>query len=109
MLTDRKIVSQALLATHNFIARETVVQENGKVLPELDDTCYHLSIENRSFVEKTRTRPLKFKKKLYEFFTAPITKFWANSVSTISFCIVFNKLFTIKNTTTKHNISIVGK
>lgn len=85
-----------MLATHNFIPRETVVQENGKVLPELDDTCYHLSIENRSFVEKTRTRPLKFKKKLYEFFTAPITKFWANSVSTISIRIVLFNSYSIK-------------
>lgn len=26
-------------------------------------------------------RPLKLKKKIYEFYTAPITKFWADSVS----------------------------
>ena len=28
-------------------------------------------------------RPLKLKKKIYEFYTAPITKFWADSVSGI--------------------------
>lgn len=28
-------------------------------------------------------RPLRLKKKIYEFYTAPITKFWADSVSTI--------------------------
>lgn len=28
-----------------------------------------------------RHRPLKLKKKFYEFYTAPITKFWADSVS----------------------------
>lgn len=26
-------------------------------------------------------RPLRLKKKIYEFYTAPITKFWADSVS----------------------------
>lgn len=26
-------------------------------------------------------RPLRLKKKFYEFYTAPITKFWADSVS----------------------------
>lgn len=38
---------------------------------------HHFSLEER----KVRSRPLKYKKRIYEFFTAPITKFWANSVS----------------------------
>lgn len=31
--------------------------------------------------EMKQHRPLKFKKKMSEFYTAPITKFWADSVS----------------------------
>lgn len=35
-----------------------------------------------SYEDDTRMhRPLKLKKKIYEFYTAPITKFWADSVS----------------------------
>lgn len=66
----------------SFIPRDTVVQENGKVLPESEDSKYHFSFDDRWYPEKNRSRPLKVKKKLYEFYTAPITKFWANSVST---------------------------
>lgn len=69
--------------TENFIPRDTIVQENGKVLPDIDDSKYHFTFDDRSYPEKNRSRPLKVKKKLYEFYTAPITKFWANSVSTI--------------------------
>lgn len=29
-------------------------------------------------------QPLRLKKKFYEFYTAPITKFWADSVSTLA-------------------------
>lgn len=57
--------------------KDTVVQENGKVLAGMEEAHYHFSLDDR----KLRSRPLKFKKRVYEFFTAPITKFWANSVS----------------------------
>jgi len=30
-------------------------------------------------------QPLRLKKKFYEFYTAPITKFWADSVSTCNY------------------------
>lgn len=70
------------MLSENFIPRDTIVQENGKVLPDMDESKFHLSLyDDKSFPEKTRSRPLKVKKKLYEFYTAPITKFWANSVS----------------------------
>lgn len=64
--------------------RDTIVQENGKVLPEFEEQRYphHHHHQNVSWEEKKiRSKPLKTKKKVYEFFTAPITKFWANSVS----------------------------
>ena len=35
--------------------------------------------------EDKRMRPLRLRKKIYEFFTAPITKFWADSVSVYLF------------------------
>lgn len=75
----------------NFIPRDTIVQENGKVLPDNEDSKFHYSFDDRAYPEKTKSRPLKVKKKLYEFYTAPITKFWANSVSKYRLLFVHNK------------------
>ncbi|XP_065168332.1 transient receptor potential cation channel trpm isoform X4 [Atheta coriaria] len=87
---------QALLSD-SFIARETIVQENGKVVPDMDETKYHFSFdESAKYHPDKRTRPLKLKKKIYEFFTAPITKFWANSISYLLFLIIFSYTVLVK-------------
>lgn len=41
----------------------------------------YVPLQLDGFFELKRHRPLRLQKKLYEFFTAPITKFWADSVS----------------------------
>ncbi|XP_028025210.1 transient receptor potential cation channel trpm isoform X2 [Bombyx mandarina] len=74
---------------------ETRVDQNGKVgkvgwepsyreLPE-----YHPS-------EIKRMRPLRLRKKIYEFFTAPITKFWADSIAYILFLLMFTYTVLVK-------------
>jgi transient receptor potential cation channel subfamily M protein 3 len=60
--------------------KNTVVQENGKVVTECDDINQHFHFPLDYFEVKS-SRPLRLKKKLYEFYTAPITKFWGHSVS----------------------------
>jgi len=69
--------------------RESFIQENGKVAltgirggPDGASYCdigtallYHPELEVKN------ERPLGLKKKLYEFYTAPISKFWSHSVS----------------------------
>lgn len=81
---------QALL-TENFITRDTIVQENGKVHAEFDEhNKYHIFYTDVYAEKVPKNRELKIKKKLYEFYTAPITKFWANSVS-IEITYFFNK------------------
>lgn len=70
---------QALIGD-NFSTRETVVHENGKVMPDCDEYKEYLHIP-LDYYEIKQNRPLRLKKKLYEFYTAPITKFWANAVS----------------------------
>ncbi|XP_072379429.1 transient receptor potential cation channel trpm isoform X4 [Diabrotica undecimpunctata] len=70
------------LLTENFITRDTVVQENGKILPEFDDSKFK--------PQYSKGKELKLKKKLYEFYTAPITKFWSNSVAYIAFLVLFS-------------------
>ena len=60
--------------------RDTIIQENGKVMTDDDIEIrefYHLPLD---FYEMKAARPLRLKKKLYEFYNAPITKFWAHSV-----------------------------
>lgn len=57
------------------------MQENGRVFTDSEE-CMHFSFEDSKFYpDRLKYKPLKVKKKLYEFYTAPITKFWANSVS----------------------------
>lgn len=60
--------------------KNTVVQENGKVVAEGDDMNqqFHLPMD---YFDVKNNRPLRLRKKLYEFYTAPITKFWGHSVS----------------------------
>lgn len=83
------------LLSQEFTPKDTVVQENGTVLPDLEETKYFSFDGN--FPEKTRQmRPLKLKKKIYEFFTAPITKFWANSISYLLFLIIFSYTVLVK-------------
>merc|ERR1719418_391898 len=38
-----------------------------------------------NFVAKKKTRPLKLRKKLYEFYAAPISKYWAHTIAYVAF------------------------
>lgn len=49
-------------------------------LSESDPSQYREFL-NMSDYEVKQHQPLRLKKKIYEFYTAPITKFWADSVS----------------------------
>lgn len=61
--------------------KETIVQENGRVLTDNDDGIHRAYGLQSEYYDNKTTRPLRLRKKLYEFYTAPITKFWANAVS----------------------------
>lgn len=61
--------------------KETIVQENGKVLTDHDDGIHRAYGTRAEYYDNKTTRPLRLRKKLYEFYTAPIAKFWANAVS----------------------------
>lgn len=45
------------------------------------DTCQKEFAQLSHDFEIRHHQPLRLKKKIYEFYTAPITKFWADSVS----------------------------
>uniref|UniRef100_A0A914DFJ8 Ion transport domain-containing protein n=1 Tax=Acrobeloides nanus TaxID=290746 RepID=A0A914DFJ8_9BILA len=44
----------------------------------------------------TRKKPIKFRRKLYEFFVAPITTFWAWSLNFLVFLTIFTYVLLIK-------------
>ncbi|XP_026670370.1 transient receptor potential cation channel trpm isoform X3 [Ceratina calcarata] len=97
-LSVRKISSsqqgaKALISNEHTttVAKETIVQENGKVLTDVDDGIHRASFGIQSdYYDIKNSRPLKLRKKLYEFYTAPITKFWANAIAYIIFLVLFS-------------------
>nr|XP_031831951.1 transient receptor potential cation channel trpm isoform X6 [Nomia melanderi] len=73
------------------VVKETIVQENGKVLTDNDDVGIHRAYGIHSdYYDIKNSRPLRLRKKLYEFYTAPITKFWANAIAYIIFLLLFS-------------------
>ncbi|KAJ8980323.1 hypothetical protein NQ317_008031 [Molorchus minor] len=79
----------------NFLPVDTIVHENGKVLPDLDE--FNSRLVTDAYPEEiSKQRELKIKKKLYEFYTAPITKFWANSLAYVTFLGMFSYMILVK-------------
>ncbi|XP_052873774.1 transient receptor potential cation channel trpm [Anopheles cruzii] len=87
---------QALLSD-TYSMKDTKVQENGKVgltgclgskvsLTDSENTQYKDYMYDNDVRQQ---RPLKMKKKIYEFYTAPITKFWADSMAYVFFLVLF--------------------
>ncbi|XP_045461703.1 transient receptor potential cation channel trpm isoform X16 [Harmonia axyridis] len=88
---SEKIPDAEALLTETFGRSDVFLQENGKPFGGMDD--------NRTFAEfgkMPKQRQLRVRKKLYEFYTAPITKFWANSIAYIAFLVIFSYLVLVK-------------
>lgn len=56
--------------------------ENGKVFP------FDVSLDSEKGKVKNKQKPLKLGKKIYEFYGAPITKFWGHTVSIFQYVIL---------------------
>ncbi|XP_050595313.1 transient receptor potential cation channel trpm isoform X3 [Bombus affinis] len=83
--------AKALISNeHTTAIKETIVQENGKVLTDNDDGIHRTYGINSDYYDIKNSRPLRLRKKLYEFYTAPITKFWANAIAYIIFLVLFS-------------------
>ncbi|XP_060805622.1 transient receptor potential cation channel trpm isoform X10 [Amyelois transitella] len=74
---------------------ETRVDQNGKVGKIGWEPSYRELPEHHAPEDK-RMRPLRLRKKIYEFFTAPITKFWADSIAYILFLLMFTYTVLVK-------------
>ncbi|XP_019755238.2 transient receptor potential cation channel trpm isoform X3 [Dendroctonus ponderosae] len=87
---------KALLA-ENFLARDAIIHENGKILHDYDsESKYHMFFTDTYSDKMPKQRELRIKKKLYEFFTAPITKFWSNSIAYLAFLFLFSYTILVK-------------
>ncbi|ERL88775.1 hypothetical protein D910_06157, partial [Dendroctonus ponderosae] len=88
--------AEALLA-ENFLARDAIIHENGKILHDYDsESKYHMFFTDTYSDKMPKQRELRIKKKLYEFFTAPITKFWSNSIAYLAFLFLFSYTILVK-------------
>ncbi|CAK1584263.1 unnamed protein product [Parnassius mnemosyne] len=74
---------------------ETRVDQNGKVGKIGWEPSYR-ELPEYYVPEDKRMRPLRLRKKIYEFFTAPITKFWADSIAYILFLLMFTYTVLVK-------------
>ncbi|XP_014228067.1 transient receptor potential cation channel trpm isoform X2 [Trichogramma pretiosum] len=86
---------QALIAkdqSTGAVPKETIVHGNGKVHTDVDEVGSHRAygVTTDYLYDNKSSRPLKNKKKLYEFYTAPITKFWANATAYVIFLVLFS-------------------
>ncbi|EDW08386.2 uncharacterized protein Dmoj_GI19939, isoform D [Drosophila mojavensis] len=101
---------KALLAD-TYSVRDTKVHENGKVnltagaeeppskvsLTDSDPSQFREFFHLSEFTNEIKQhQPLRLKKKFYEFYTAPITKFWADSIAYMFFLIMFSFTVLVK-------------
>ncbi|XP_039228363.1 transient receptor potential cation channel trpm isoform X21 [Drosophila yakuba] len=87
---------KALLAD-SYSVRDTKVHENGKVsLTDSDPAQFREFFNLSEYNEVKQHQPLRLKKKFYEFYTAPITKFWADSIAYMFFLIMFSFTVLVK-------------
>ncbi|XP_055688814.1 transient receptor potential cation channel trpm isoform X3 [Lutzomyia longipalpis] len=89
--------AEALLSD-TYSMRDTKVHENGKVsLTDSDAGMHQKDYMQLSYdYDIKQHRPLKLKKKIYEFYTAPITKFWADSLAYVFFLVLFTYTVLVK-------------
>ncbi|XP_064548254.1 transient receptor potential cation channel trpm isoform X6 [Drosophila montana] len=89
--------TDALLAD-TYSVRDTKVHENGKVsLTDSDPSQFREFFHLSEFSNEIKQhQPLRLKKKFYEFYTAPITKFWADSIAYMFFLIMFSFTVLVK-------------
>lgn len=87
------------LISHEPPVRDTIVTENGQVIADnsssSDGGSQFLPLP-KEFYELKPTRPLRLKRKLYEFYTAPIAKFWSHSIAYLVFLFLFSYVVLVK-------------
>ncbi|XP_017838233.1 transient receptor potential cation channel trpm isoform X6 [Drosophila busckii] len=96
--SDRSQPDAEALLADTYSVRDTKVHENGKVsLTDSDPSQFREFFPLSEFTNELKQhQPLRLKKKFYEFYTAPITKFWADSIAYMFFLIMFSFTVLVK-------------
>ncbi|XP_039484196.1 transient receptor potential cation channel trpm isoform X12 [Drosophila santomea] len=108
--SDRSQPDAEALLADSYSVRDTKVHENGKVnltagaeeqpskvsLTDSDPAQFREFFNLSEYNEVKQHQPLRLKKKFYEFYTAPITKFWADSIAYMFFLIMFSFTVLVK-------------
>ncbi|KAL7736189.1 hypothetical protein ACLKA6_003733 [Drosophila palustris] len=96
--SDRSQPDAEALLADTYSVRDTKVHENGKVsLTDSDPSQFREFFHLSEFTNDIKQhQPLRLKKKFYEFYTAPITKFWADSIAYMFFLIMFSFTVLVK-------------
>ncbi|XP_064548259.1 transient receptor potential cation channel trpm isoform X10 [Drosophila montana] len=96
--SDRSQPDAEALLADTYSVRDTKVHENGKVsLTDSDPSQFREFFHLSEFSNEIKQhQPLRLKKKFYEFYTAPITKFWADSIAYMFFLIMFSFTVLVK-------------
>ncbi|XP_017108309.2 transient receptor potential cation channel trpm isoform X6 [Drosophila bipectinata] len=95
--SDRSQPDAEALLADTYSVRDTKVHENGKVsLTDSDPAQFREFFNLSEYNEVKQHQPLRLKKKFYEFYTAPITKFWADSIAYMFFLIMFSFTVLVK-------------
>lgn len=76
--------------THRRKLLNTIREETSHLREHLRDRT------TVNFIVKNRANKLKFGKKIYEFYNAPITKYWQNTIIYILFLISFAYIVLVK-------------
>ncbi|XP_073999416.1 transient receptor potential cation channel, subfamily M isoform X2 [Rhodnius prolixus] len=79
--------------------RDTIVTENGRIITDnssSSDSGSQFLPPPLEYYDLKPTRPLRLKRKLYEFYTAPIAKFWAHSVAYVAFLLIFSYVVLVR-------------
>ncbi|KAI8119137.1 Transient receptor potential cation channel trpm [Lucilia cuprina] len=95
MGSNNNNAEKALLAD-TYSLRDTKVHENGKVSLTDSDPSQFREFFHTTDYEVKQHQPLRLKKKVYEFYTAPITKFWADSMAYMFFLLMFTFTVLVK-------------
>ncbi|KAM7344557.1 transient receptor potential cation channel, subfamily M isoform 8-T8 [Cochliomyia hominivorax] len=95
MGSNNNNAEKALLAD-TYSLRDTKVHENGKVSLTDSDPSQFRDFFHTTDYEVKQHQPLRLKKKVYEFYTAPITKFWADSMAYMFFLLMFTFTVLVK-------------
>ncbi|XP_022218415.2 transient receptor potential cation channel trpm isoform X12 [Drosophila obscura] len=95
--SDRSQPDAEALLADTYSVRDTKVHENGKVsLTDSDPAQFREFFNMSEYNEIKQHQPLRLKKKFHEFYTAPITKFWADSIAYMFFLIMFSFTVLVK-------------